>query len=415
MIRILIANSNPATREQLRAHIAHDTSLEIVGMARDGQEAVQIAHQSQPDIALLAVDLAVSDGYRTAEFLCAAKDLSTECILMGDVEGDGDMRRAMRAGAREALFGPLNRTTLLELIHEIYIDQERRRTPAFARAADPNFQARVIPITGAKGGVGKTTVAVNLAVAILRETNEPTVLIDLYAQYGDVAMLLNLLPRRTLSELADLDSSHIDEQLLEDSMESHYSGLRVLFTAKTPVALDAINVPLIENVIGLLKRNYRYIVIDVPPILHPTTLYALSHATTALIVANLHDLTTLNDTRQLLQTLTAKYLAREKIKVVLNRMVKNNRIQLADIEKTMGHPADVLIPNDGRVVPEAINTGNPFVITHANAPVSLSIRKFARELAGLTQVGSNSDNQSTDDGHNRRGLLSNPLFARDNG
>jgi pilus assembly protein CpaE len=391
MIRILIANTNPATREVWRSHLASDANIEVVGMARDGQEALQIAHQNHPDIALLAADLAVADGYQTAAYIRAAKDLPTECILIGDIEAPGDLRRAMRAGASEAMFGPINRTKLLEVIQDLYANQELRKSSAFAKAADPANRSCVFVVTAAKGGVGKTTIAVNLALSVMKESGEPTVLFDLYSQFGDVGVMINIAPQRTLSEFADLEPNQIDEQLIEDSMERHASGLRVLFASKSLASLDLISVPLVENTVGILKRNYRYIIIDCPPYLYPVTLHTIAHATKALVVVNLYDLTTFSDTHQWFQTVASKYLARERIEIVVNRVLKSNRLLITDIERIMGHPVSFQIPNDDRIVSDAANSGSPFVLTHPSSPVAQGIRRIARELVNDAADGPKPD------------------------
>jgi pilus assembly protein CpaE len=275
---------------------------------------------------------------------------------------------------------------LIAAVKDVYNEEQKRHTPAFAQAADPQRTSRIMAITGAKGGIGKTTFCANLAVALAQETGEPTILIDLYVQYGDVGMLLNIPPKRTMAELASLDPSEVDEQLVADCLAQHESGLFVLFSSKVPVALDAINVPCIENVFNHLKKRFRYILIDVPPILHTTTLYVLAHATHALVVANLYDLTTINDTRQLLATIQGRYVAREKIHVILNRVTRQNRLPMADIEQTLGHQIRAQIPNDGQIVPDAVNRGVPFVTSAPNSPVAIAIRQYARSLAGLSNM-----------------------------
>lgn len=386
MIRVLIADSNPPSREQLRSSLATDSEIEIVALARDGQEALQLAHQFQPDIALLAHDLSVQDGFQTAEFLAGVGYLRTQSIILSDTSSEDSFRRALRAGAREHLTRPVDRARLIGAVKEIYNEEQKRHSPAFAQAADPQRTAKIFAVTGAKGGIGKTTFCVNLAVALAQETGEPTCLLDLYVQYGDVGMLLNIPPKRTMAELASLDPSEVDEQLVADCLAQHETGLFVLFSSKVPVALDAINVPCIENVLGHLKKRFRYIIIDVPPILHTTTLYVMAHASHALIVANLYDLTTINDTRQLLATIQGRYVAREKIHVVLNRVTRQNRLPLAEIEQTLGHPIRAQVPNDGQIVPDAVNRGVPFVTTSPNSPVALAIRQYARSLAGLSNM-----------------------------
>ena len=240
---------------------------------------------------------------------------------------------------------------------------------------------RFIAVSGAKGGVGKTTLATNLALALLLETGQPTVLVDLYTQFGDVAMLLNLTPRHSLAELAARPLADVDAALLDDYAERHESGLRVLAGSPAPVALDAIPAPFLDHVFGLLKRSARFVVLDVPPILHPTTLHALSHASLALLVANLYDLTTVKDTRLLLDAIEGRYVPREKIRIVLNRVSRQNKLCVPDIERALGHPLAAQVPNDGRIVPHSINQGVPFVLSHPHSAVAQSLRHLACQIA----------------------------------
>ena len=380
MIRVLIADSDAAGREDLRARLAAETDVEIVGLARDGQEAVQMAHALRPDVALLAARLAVCDGRQTAQFL-SASGLPTDSILLAEAGGPDELRDAMRAGARELLTWPAQAARVVPSVRSVYEEQRRRGSAAFAEAADPQRMTRFIAVTGAKGGVGKTTLATNLALALMLETGEPTVLVDLYTQFGDVAMLLNLAPRHSLAELAARPLSEVDAALLDDYTEPHESGLRVLVGAPSPVALDAVPAACLDHVFGLLKRSTRFVVLDVPPILHPTTLHALSHASLALLIANLYDITTVKDTRLLLEAIEGRYVPREKIRIVLNRVSRRNKLCVPDIEQALGHTTAAQVPNDGRLVPHSINQGVPFVLSHPHSAISQSLRHLACQIA----------------------------------
>ena len=236
-------------------------------------------------------------------------------------------------------------------------------------------------MSGAKGGIGKTTLAVNLGAALACETGEPTVLLDLYTQFGDAALLLNLTPRRTLADLVRLDPADLDERLLEDHLERHESGLRLLAGASAPLPLDALTPAALERILSLLKNSYRYVVLDVPPVLHATTLHALAHAHAVLLIANLFDLTTLADSKLWLQAMTGTHVAREAVQIVLNRVAPHNRLQLPDIERTLGCAAACLIPNDGKLVPHSVNAGIPFVLSHPSSRAAQSVYALARRLA----------------------------------
>jgi pilus assembly protein CpaE len=193
-------------------------------------------------------------------------------------------------------------------------------------------------------------------------------------------MLLNLMPRHSLADLAAQSPSETDAALLNDHLEPHESGLRVLVGATTPVALDAVSPTCLDHVFGLLKQQAHFLVLDVPPILHPTTLHALSHATQTLLIANLFDVTTIKDTRLLIEAIAGRYVPREKIGVVLNRVSRQNRLRVPDIERALGHPVTAQVPNDGRIVPHSVNTGTPFVLSHPRSNVAHSVRDLACRL-----------------------------------
>lgn len=384
MIRLLIAESWAERREEIRALAAAEPEIEIVGQARDGQEALQMAHSLRPDLVLLAADLAVADGFATAELL-AASGLQLQSVLFSADPSPEGVRRAMRAGARDFLPWPCPSIELCASLRAVYDDSHRRRSPAFVTASDPTAGMRVVAVCGAKGGIGKTTLAVNLAAALASDTGEPTVLLDLYTQFGDAALLLNMTPRRTLADWVRLEESDWDERLLEDHLEAHDSGLRLLAGAGAPMPLDALTPFCLEHLLGLLKSRARYVVLDVPPVLHATTLSALSYAQTVLLVANLFDLTTLADSRLWLEAVAGKYAAHEAVQIVLNRVSPRNRLQIPDLEHILGQTAACLIPNDGKLVPSSVNCGVPFVLSHPSSRVAQSVFALSRQLS----VGTN--------------------------
>lgn len=380
MIRVLIADSQHARREGLRAALDKDAEIAVAGLARDGQEVLQLAHALRPDVVVLADDLAGSDGCQAVEWL-ASSGLPLVSLLISEGDHPNDLRRAMRAGARGHLSWLSTSSLLAQTVCELDSERRRRQTPAFAAAADPQSAARVVAVTGAKGGVGKTTLAVNVAAALTVETGEPTVLVDLYTQFGDAGLLLNLALRRTLADLTRLDPEDLDARTLEEHLEHHESGLQVLAGGATLLPADVLTPECLDQILGLLKRTHRYVILDVPPILSAMTLYALSHATIVLPVANLFDLTTLADTRLWLEAVGGHYVPPEAIRVVLNRVSARNRLQIPDVERTLGCTADALIPNDGKLVPASVNAGLPFVLSHPNAPVARAVTALASSLA----------------------------------
>lgn len=371
-IRVLIAEHNRERREQMRAALAGD-AVEVAGAARDGAEALRLARALRPDIVLVTEDLPPSDGFLAAEGL-AASGLPLETILLCAENSDLDLRRAMRAGAREVICRTAGPAELRAVVQSVHAEHLRRHsTPP----AESFALGKVVAVSGAKGGIGKTTLSVNLAAALAVSTGEPTVLVDLYTQFGDAALLLNLFPRRTLADLVQVDLSDLDAALVEDHLEQHSCGLKLLAGASAPLPLDALAPDFLEHLLRRLRCDYAHVVLDVPPMLTETTRRALAEADRVLLVANLFDLTTLADTRLWLEAVPL-----DTVQIVLNRVSPSNKIQMPDIARTLGRTIDFCIPNDGKLVPASVNNGVPFMLSHPSSKIACSVSALARSLHG---------------------------------
>ena len=370
-LRVLIAEHNSVRREQLRAALSNG-EIETAGLARDGAETIRLAQTLRPDIVLLAADLPPSDGFAAAELL-AASGLPLETILLCDEDPDLGLRRAMRAGAREVLCRTISSGELCAAVQSVYAESLRRRSPA----ADLKPLGQVIAVSGAKGGVGKTTLAVNLAAALSVDTGEPTVLLDLSTQFGDAALLLNLFPRWTLADLVSADLVDLDAPLLEDHLERHECGLKLLAGASAPLLLDALTPALMELILRLLRADYKHVILDVPAELTETNRRALASADRVLLIADLFDLMTLANTRLWLEAVPLN-----TVQIVLNRVSPSNKLQAADVIQTLGRAVETLILNDGKLVPASVNSGMPFTLSHPGSKAACSIYALARSLCG---------------------------------
>ena len=371
-IRVLIAEHNLERREQLQAALTGD-SLEIVGTARDSAEVTRLAAALRPDSVLLDEDLPPDGGFAAAEAL-AASGLMLQTILVCGEGSERDLRRAMRAGAREVVCRAAGPAALRAAVLSVHAESVRRHGPVPAEIrAKPLGQ--VVAVTGAKGGVGKTTLAVNLAAALAAETGEPTVLFDLHTQFGDAALLLNLFPRRTLADLVQVDPTDLDAALLDDYLERHGCGLKLLAGASAPVPFDALTPAFLDQTLRLLRESYTHIVLDVPPGLTETARRALAGGDRVLLVTNLFDLTTLANTRLWLEAVPL-----ETVQIIVNRVSASNKLQLDDLTRTLGRVADYLVPNDGKLVPASVNSGVPFILSHPSSKAACNVYALARSL-----------------------------------
>lgn len=384
LTRVIVASGDEFEGEQILQILGKQQDMEIVGVAQNGLEASQMAVQLKPDVVLVDAELHEMDGLSAAETISlAAPQVAT--ILMSGAAPEQIWRQGMRAGARDILAKPLSPSDLLDAIRGIRRASDKSTSEEFRKLVDPELMPRIIAIAGAKGGVGKTTLATNIAVALAQAHPEQTVLIDAYSQFGDVSLILNLRPKRTMLDMVPLEGD-IDKDLVEAHLTPHDSGLKVLVSSNDPTELGSITVKCLAAVLSNLKRGYRYIVLDVPPMLYDTTIYALTHATAVLLVANLFDLTTLNDTRKLYHLLTKDYVAKERVHLVLNRVARSNRLQAEEIERTFGREATATIPNAAGLVVSSINEGMPFMISHPDAVISRTVRELAEKVI---KIGTN--------------------------
>jgi pilus assembly protein CpaE len=381
MLRILLGSHEAGERHQWRQWLS-EAPLEVVGLAQDGQEAVQLAVQLRPDLVLLDHGLPVIDGFQAAGMISLAAPGSMQ-VLVGPTDGPETLRRALRAGARDLVRRPITREQLRQTLISVAELRWVAETPEYLNSTDLSRIPQTISVTGAKGGVGKTTLATNLAVALARQAPGETVLIDLYSQFGDVPTMLNLTPRRTLADLVPA-TEEMDGQSVDEHLETHTSGLRVGIGSVQPQPLDLFTTRFLEQLLGILKRQYRYVVVDVPPILHAGTLYMLAHSHTVLLVANLYDLTTAGDTKKLLEAVKGSYVPPERIRVVLNRVSRENQLRVPDLEKAFGQTVVALVPNDGRIVPSSVNQGVPFMLSHPTSPIGEAVQQL---VASLTRPG----------------------------
>jgi pilus assembly protein CpaE len=375
--RILIATGDGAENKRIAGLLEQRHDLRVVGIAEDGAEACRLAAEINPEVALLDEHLAELDGVSAAETIwLAAPQVATILI---SAQPEKILRQAMRAGAKEVISKPAASGELFEALKSIQSMGSKRQTQEYRAMLDPHLMPRIIAVTGAKGGIGKSTLSTNLAVTLAEKHPGQTVLVDLYSHFGDIALMLNLRPKRTLLDMLP-SINEIDEELMEAHLTEHKSGLKVLVGSNAPVDLTTVNAKFLSIVLNTLKRHYRLIVLDVPAILYDATTYVLTHASSVVLVVNLFDLTTLHDTRKLYQVLQEWSVPMERVHLVLNRMDRRNRFKGNEIQRTFGKEVTGSIPNASGMVVSSINEGEPFVISHPQSPITRSVQQLADKL-----------------------------------
>jgi pilus assembly protein CpaE len=314
------------------------------------------------------------------ELLSAAPDL--EIFLTATRTDPQVLLEAFRIGVKEFLSQPLTRQEVEPALARF---EERFSIRAPESGRQPG---RVVCVVGARGGIGTSTVAVNVAAAIQQNIHrESAALVDLDQHGGELGLFLDLHPSQGFKQLST-DLSRLDETIVLSSLVKHESNLNFLASGHEGFA-ESDSIPgSAMRVIGLLRSLHRQIVIDCGHILEPSVREALDCSDRIVVVTAL-SLPALRRTRSLLQILrTAKYPT-NKVVVVINRYEKDQKDLLREAEGMLGARIDGLIPNDYPTTREAIDHGKPVVTL---APKTLIGQWFAQEVGRLIGDPSISDN-----------------------
>ncbi len=397
-IPVLLAVDDGETGAWLRDALAEHALVDIIGEAQDGLEAAQMAREAQPMACVIQVELPVMDGYQTCELLSlAAPEVAT--VLVHTEPWADALQSAMRVGARGYVAAGADGHALLEILTDIAAIAERRKSREFAQVTDPAKMPAVVAVSAAKGGVGKTTVAVNLAVTMAERFPNETVLVDCYSQYGDAGVMLGLPSRRGIVDLAS--EAELDESRIQAHLVAHKCGLKLLPGAIEPgTGIDVLPADFTAKLLTALRRQFRVVILDLPPVVNAATAHLMSRSRYFLVVCNFLELTALRDTSVLVNTVAGKHIGADRIRVIGNRVRPKNRYLAKDLEQATGYPVAHQIPDAGELALTSVNSGIPFVLSHPQAPISASIGALADLVDPRPEV-----RQSQDQPQARAGLL----------
>jgi pilus assembly protein CpaE len=382
-IRVLVVDDISETRENLRKLLYFEDDIEIAGMAASGREGIELAKQLQPDVVLMDINMPGMDGITASEAITS--QAPNVQIVMMSVQGEADyLRRSMLAGAREFLIKPFTSEELITSIRRVYQLTAARRA-AIPTAPPPTVPAtpppppkggRLIAIVGAKGGVGATTIAVNLAIALKAESNARVALVDGSLQLGDVGVLLALSSSRSIADLAG-PTPDADEASLNTVLAVHQSGVKVLLAPPRPEVAELVTPEHLKDIFQVMQKMFDYILVDTARQFNDQMLTILDMAEKVILVTA-GEIPALKNTKTYFEVTEALKYPDEKTLLVVNKEDGRVRIPAREIAQTLKHPVAVVIANDERTVLASHLAGRPFVFEHRPPPISTSLQELAR-------------------------------------
>src|SRR5918994_2892815 len=349
-----------------------------VGMV-EGRSAEGIG----PDLVVVDIRSDASSGMAAIERLRASSPTLGIFAVAAAAEPDLILQ-AMRAGANEffpwnAAEGSQAARATEESFHGAVRRSAARREAASAGAKPPCV---TIAFLGAKGGAGTTTVAVNCGVELARLTKRPTVVVDLKACLGEVALFLGVRPRFTV--LDAIENLHrLDKDFLKELVAKHKSGLDILAGSEQFDRPNAHDAAAIEELMRVLGKVYEYIVVDVGNMINASAVAALYAAETVFLVTN-PDVPSIRNAQRLIDRVRQLGAGSERVKILLNRVSDQHLIAPKQIETALGYSIHHSFASDYRTVSTALNSGVPLTLTN-HSEISAQFGSFAKGLLGLEE------------------------------
>lgn len=395
-IRVLIADDSAMMRRALEDLVGAQSDMEVIGTAVNGHEAVRRATELQPDVVLMDIHMPDMDGIQ-ATWLVSSKVPHGGVVMVTSEERIDFLQKAMAAGAQGYVLKPFgDGAELLATVRDVSHRQADRRVRLGAGSTGrPPGQAppkigRRIAVFGAKGGVGKTTLAVSLGIGLHQQTNGSVVLFDADFLFGDAAVHLDLPTQRSMLDLVPYIDA-LDSALIDQVIAKHSSGIHLLPRPARPEQADVINAEHVRAVLSTLATMYDYVVIDTQPSYDERMLAVLDLADVYVIVLA-PDLGPLRNTRHFLDVARSLGYPEERMCFVLNRGNSLAGLTMDDICGVVGTRRVLSLPSAGVALSRSINDGEPLVIQDPRSPFSRAVNTVV-ELVRVLAAGTESPTQ----------------------
>ncbi len=368
-----MVDDSATARAFVRAALAR-SGFQVVE-AGSGPEALAVLGAQSIDLVITDVVMPDMDGYELVRRIRKDPRTSAVPVLVLTSRGDvADKVAGLEAGADDYMVKPFEPAELEARAKALLA----RRGVVAVPSAAPEKQATIIAVFGCKGGVGTTTLAVNLALALRNITDSAVALVDADLSFGDVGLHLNVPPVHTINDLVQY-VEELDTAMLAQAMVEHPAGIRVLLSPPRPERAEEVSARLIGRVLDLASRVFDYIVVDTQRVYDDRTLAVLDRAAIVLLVLTA-DIGALRNASLFLALARSLGYPADKVIPVLNGTGVDTGIRVQDVKRVLGGREPFPLESGGVEVALAANQGSPIVLTNPRNKAARGIRQLAERI-----------------------------------
>lgn len=348
--------------------------------ARSGTEGLASISTLNPDLIIVDLRLQDVDGFEIISRLRRDPRYSQLPVMI--ITGKDDLKNKLKAfemGADDFLVKPFEPE---ELVARLGILARRGKAMKFVQQmeTDQDKTCTVISLHSLRGGVGNSSLALNLALALRSIWEKPTLLIDAVLTAGQIAMMMDAAPGVTWEEYVNVAPNEVDDNVIGDLISTHSNGLHFVAAPKYPISFDSIPHELWTAAIEKFMKRYTFIVVDTSHDFSDLTI-SLLNASTEILMVVAPEMASLRAAMSALNIYQRLGFSGEKIRIILNNNTPVASIKQGQLEKVLNHPVDTVLPNEPIEVMRAINFGQPFYTKNAELPISIALENLAYELS----------------------------------
>ena len=377
MTRILVIDDEPINH-QLVAHALVSLQCEL-HFAENGKSGISQARTLKPDVIITDVMMPDVTGYEVTRILRREPQFAATPILVLTAQsGLQDKLKSFEVGADDHLTKPFEAAELVVRVTSLLRRVEAVKSSRIEVSGREG--ARIIAVHSLRGGIGSSTLAVNLAVGLAGLWREQSILFDLTMTAGQVALMLNMTLKRTWADIAHFNSGELDIDALSTIISGHESGLHFVAAPTFPSEAETLRPETLGVALQLAKSQYGYVVADLPHDFSEFAIQALDAADLILMVAS-PDMASVRAVNAALDTYEKLGYSKDKIRFLLNAIFPHSNLSKDKLEAALGMTAFATIPYTRDIFVEAINLGQPPVFHKPELPISNVLEDFAFHMS----------------------------------